>query len=58
MEYQKLLKDDIRPSPRKLKEIAWAGKVISSNKTRIHRQAEQQQQSPLPPLSPFPPQQS
>jgi len=54
LEYQKMMKDDIRPS---LKNIVWAWQG-DQQQTRILRQAEQQQQSPLPPLSPFPPQQS
>jgi 5'-AMP-activated protein kinase catalytic alpha subunit len=54
MEYQKLIKDDIRPS---LKDIVWAWQG-DQQQTRILRQAEQEQLSPLPPISPIPPQQS
>ncbi|XP_062179261.1 LOW QUALITY PROTEIN: CBL-interacting protein kinase 28-like [Phragmites australis] len=54
LEYQKLMKDGIRPS---LKDIMWAWQG-DHQQPQVLRHAEQQQQSTLPPLSPFPPQQS
>ncbi|KAL6841270.1 hypothetical protein ACP4OV_028788 [Aristida adscensionis] len=55
LEYQKLMKDDMRPS---LMDIVWAWQGDRQQSHILgHAEQQQQQQSPLPPLSPFPPQQ-